>query len=73
MKLIRFRRDSFDPLQFVPGAANPLEALTTWIGWFEQSCMISCLSNRDTLEGGFARFASLREYEREALMAEVES
>ena len=35
--------------------------------------MISCLSNRDTLEGGFARFASLREYEREALMAEVES
>ena len=73
MKLIRFRSDSFDPLQFVPGAASPLEALTTWIGWFEQSCMISCLSNRDTLEGGFARFASLREYEREALMAEVES
>lgn len=73
MKLIRFRSDSFDPLQFVPGAANPLAALTTWIGWFEESCVISCLPNRDILEGRFARFASLREYEREALMAEVES
>ena len=73
MKLIRFRSDSFDPLQFVPGAANSLAALTTWIGWFEESCVISCLPNRDILEGRFARFASLREYEREALMAEVES
>jgi hypothetical protein len=73
MKLIRFRSDSFDPLQFVPGAANPLAALTTWIGWFEESCVISCLPNRDILEGRFARFASLREYEREVLMAEVES
>ena len=73
MKLIRFRSDSFDPLQFVPGAANSLAALTTWIGWFEENCVISCLPNRDILEGRFARFASLREYEREALMAEVES
>ena len=73
MKLIRFRSDSFDPLQFVPGGANPLAALTTWIRWFEESCVISCLPNRDILEGRFARFASLREYEREALMAEVES
>ena len=73
MKLIRFRSDRFDPLQFVPDAANPLAALTAWVGWFEERCELTCLPSREILDGHFARFASLREYERDALMAEVAS
>lgn len=69
MKLIRLRSDRFDPLQFEPGAGNPLAALTTWVVELQSASDATCLPSRDLLSGSFARFESLEDYEREVLMA----
>jgi membrane associated rhomboid family serine protease len=69
MKLIRFRNDRFDPMEFVSDAANPLEALVAWVTELESRSGATCLPTRDLLVGKFARFAALGIYEREVLMA----
>ena len=73
LKSIRARSDRFDPLVFAPGAANPFEALTTWIASLEARTGATCLPNRDVLEGRFGRFEDLASYERDVLLAESAS
>jgi hypothetical protein len=69
LKSIRIRSDRFDPLAFAPGAANPLDALTTWISGLEQRSNARCLPSRNVLTGGFVRCAALDAYERQVLRA----
>ena len=69
MKLIRFRSDRFDPLGFVPSAANPLVALTAWVQRLQNESNAICLPSESILAGKFARFETLEAYEREILMA----
>jgi hypothetical protein len=69
MKSIRFRGDRFDPLQFVPDAANALAALTAWIRRLQAGSNANCLPSREILGGSFERFASIEAYEREVLGA----
>ena len=69
MKLIRFRSDRFDPLGFVPSAANPLAALTAWVQRLQNESNAICLPSESILAGKFARFETLEAYEREILMA----
>jgi membrane associated rhomboid family serine protease len=69
MKLIRFRSDRFDPLGFVPSAANPLAALTTWVQRLQNESNAICLPSQSILAGEFARFETLEAYERDVLMA----
>jgi len=71
LKSIRVRSDRFDPMAFSPGAANPLEALTRWIGSLESRTAATCLPNREILAGAFGRFADLATYERDVLLAET--
>jgi hypothetical protein len=69
MKAIRFRSDRFDPAIVEPGAPTPLAALTAWVNRVQASSNANCLPSREFLEGGFARFDSLEDYEREVLGA----
>ena len=69
LKLVRFRSDRFDPLGFEPDAANPLEALTAWVKRLQSRSNATCLPSRNILSGEFARFKSIRAYERDVLMA----
>lgn len=69
MKSIRFRSDRFDPLKFAPGEKDALSALMAWVGDLQAASRASALPSRDALEGEFARFDSLEEYERVVLMA----
>jgi membrane associated rhomboid family serine protease len=69
MKLIRFRSDRFDPLGFVPSAANPLAALTAWVQRLQNESNAICLPSESILAGKYARFETLEAYEREILMA----
>lgn len=71
LKSIRVRGDRFDPMAFSPDAANPLEALTRWIGRLESRTAATCLPNREILVGTFGRFADLATYERDVLLAET--
>ncbi len=68
MKLIRVRSDRFDPMQFAPGATNPLDALTGWVCALESASGAACLPAQAILEGRFTRHASLADYEREILI-----
>ncbi len=68
MKLIRFRSDRFDPLGFVPSAANPLAALTAWVQRLQNESNAICLPSESILAGEFARFETLEAYERGVLM-----
>ena len=68
MKLVRLRSDRFDPFDYADGA-NPLAALTAWVNELERESSATCLPSRDVLNGSFARYASLAEYERQVLMA----
>ncbi|MEE8166870.1 MAG: hypothetical protein V3T64_14985, partial [Myxococcota bacterium] len=69
LKVIRLRSDRFDPCQFEPGEATPLEALTVWVRHLQIRSGATCLPSRAMLEGQFARFDSLEAYESEVLMA----
>ena len=69
MKLIRFRSDRFDPLGFVPSAANPLAALTAWVQRLQNESNAICLPSQSILAGEFARFETLEAYERDVLTA----
>ncbi len=69
MKLIRFRSDRFDPLEFSPGLTNPLAALTAWVVEIERRSGATCLPTREVLKGRFTRYASIEAYERKVLMA----
>ena len=71
LKSIRVRSDRFDPMAFSQDAANPLEALTRWIGRLESRTAATCLPNREILVGAFGRFADLATYERDVLLAEM--
>lgn len=71
LKSIRVRSDRFDPTAFSPDAANPLEALTHWIGCLESRTAATCLPNREILVGAFGRFPDLATYERDVLLAET--
>ena len=68
MKSIRVRSDRFDPMRFAPGASNPLEALTRWVGAIERASDATCLPAQAILDGRFTRHASLADYEREILI-----
>ena len=72
LKLIRFRSDRFDPMQFVPEADNPLAALSCWVVELQAESDAQCLPSRQIRDGRFAGYASLAEYEREVLMASAE-
>jgi hypothetical protein len=69
LKLFRLRSDRFDPLRLEPGESKPLSALTRWIATLQQRSDATCLPSRALLNGEFARFDSLRDYEREVLIA----
>lgn len=71
LKSIRVRSDRFDPMAFSPGAANPLDALTRWIGTLEARTGATCLPDREILAGTFGRFADVAAYERDVLLAET--
>jgi hypothetical protein len=67
IKLLRVRSDRFDPLSLVPEAANPLDALLTWIRRLEHQSQAACLPGRELLEGRFERYATVSDHERKVL------
>ena len=69
LKVIRFRSDRFDPRNFEPGEANPLDALTAWVRRLQIRSEATCLPSRAILQGRFARYGSVEEYESEVLTA----
>lgn len=69
LKVIRFRSDRFDPRSFEPGEMNPLEALTAWVRRLQIRSEATCLPSRAILDGRFARYGSVEEYESEVLTA----
>jgi membrane associated rhomboid family serine protease len=69
LKIIRFRSDRFDPRTFESEQSQPIEALTAWVRRLQLASSATCLPSRAILEGRFARYASIEEYESEVLAA----
>ena len=69
IKVIRFRSDRFDPLEFEAAAESPLAALTAWVKRLQVGSNAICLPSREILAGEFSRFESLEDYERRVLTA----
>jgi hypothetical protein len=66
---VRFRSDRFDPRSFEPSETNPLEALTSWVTHLQARSGAECLPSRAILDGEFARYDRVEDYETEVLAA----
>lgn len=69
LKVIRFRSDRFDPRKFEPGEINPLDALTAWVRRLQIRSSATPLPSGAILEGHFARYENVEDYESEVLAA----
>ena len=69
LKVVRFRSDRFDPRSFEPSETNPLESLTAWVRQLQDRSGATCLPSSVILDGEFARYDSVEDYESEVLEA----
>jgi len=69
LKVIRFRSDRFDPRTFEPAEINPLDALAAWVRRLQIRSEAMCLPSRAILNGQFARYDNVEDYESEVLAA----